>query len=39
MKTIGGPSGAPKHLNSFAGNFVNLVFAISAQFAGAVATP
>jgi len=39
LKSIGGPSGAPKHLNSFAGNFVNLVFAISAQFAGAVATP
>lgn len=39
MKSIGGSSGAPKNLNSFCGNFVNLVFAISAQFAGAVATP
>ena len=39
LKSIGGPSDAPRHLNSFAGNFVNLVFAISAQFAGAVATP
>lgn len=39
LKSIGGPSGAPKHINSFAGNFVNLVFAISAQFAGAVSTP
>lgn len=39
LKSIGGPSDAPKHLNSFAGNFVNLVFALSAQFAGAVATP
>lgn len=39
MKSIGGSSGAPKNLNSFCGNFVNLVFAISSQFAGAVATP
>ena len=39
LKSIGGTSSAPKHLNSFAGSFVNLVFAISAQFAGAVATP
>lgn len=39
LKTIGGPSVAPKNLNSFCGNFVNLVFAISSQFAGAVATP
>lgn len=39
LKTLGAPSTAPKNLNSFAGNFVNLVFAIAAQFAGAVATP
>lgn len=39
MQTVGAPSTAPKNLNSFAGNFVNLVFAIAAQFAGAVATP
>ena len=39
MKSIGGSSGPPKNLNSFCGNFVNLVFAISSQFAGAVATP
>lgn len=39
LKTIGAPSTAPKNLNSFAGNFINLVFAIAAQFAGAVATP
>ena len=39
MKTIGGSSGAPKNLNSFCGNFINLVFAVSSQFAGAVATP
>lgn len=36
---IGGISGAPKNLHSFAGGFVNLVFAIAAQFAGAVSTP
>ena len=39
LKSIGGPSSAPKHLKSFIGNFVNLVFSISSQFAGAVATP
>lgn len=39
LTTIGAPSTAPKNLNSFAGNFVNLVFAVAAQFAGAVATP
>lgn len=35
---LGGESRAPKHLESFCGSFVNLVFAVSAQFAGAVAT-
>ena len=39
LKSIGAPSTEPKNLHSFAGNFINLVFAISAQFAGAVATP
>ena len=39
IKNIGGPSGPPTNLDSFAGNFINLVFAIAAQFAGAVATP
>lgn len=39
LTTIGAPSTAPKNLNSFAGNFVNLMFAVAAQFAGAVATP
>ena len=39
LKTIGAPSTAPKNLNSFCGNFINLVFAVAAQFAGAVATP
>lgn len=35
---LGGESKAPKHLASFCGSFINLVFAISSQFAGAVAT-
>lgn len=39
MKTVGGTSGAPKHLKSFIGGFINLVFAVSAQLCGAVATP
>lgn len=38
LTTLGGESKAPKHLNSFCGSFVNLIFAISSQFAGAVAT-
>ena len=38
MKSLGGESQAPKHLNSFCGTFINFVFAISSQFAGAVAT-
>lgn len=38
LTTLGGESKAPKHLASFCGSFVNLVFAISSQFAGAVAT-
>lgn len=36
---IGGGSGAPHNLDSFAGSFVNLCFAIASQFAGAVSTP
>lgn len=39
LTTLGGESLAPKHLDSFCGSFVNLVFAISAQFAGACGTP
>lgn len=39
LKGIGGTSAAPQHLHSFCGSFVNLVFAIAAQFAGAVSTP
>lgn len=39
LTSIGGGSGAPHNLDSFCGSFINLVFAISAQFAGAVSTP
>lgn len=39
LSGLGGTSDAPKHLDSFAGSFVNLVFAASAQVAGAIATP
>ncbi len=38
MKGLGGESAKPNHLTSFCGNFINLVFAIASQFAGAVAT-
>lgn len=38
LSKLGGESKAPQHLASFCGSFINLVFAISAQFAGAVAT-
>lgn len=38
LQPIGGLSAKPKNLDSFCGIFVNLVFAISSQFAGAVAT-
>jgi len=38
LKEIGGLSAKPKNLDSFCGTFINLVFAVSAQFAGAVAT-
>ena len=39
LKSIGSSSVAPTNLDSFCGEFVNLVFAIAAQFAGAVSTP
>lgn len=39
LKGLGGTSDAPKTLQSFAGGFVNLVFAASAQVLGAIATP
>lgn len=38
MKDLGGESQAPNHLESFCGSFINLIFAISSQFAGAVAS-
>ena len=38
IENIGGLSAHPQNLDSFCGMFVNLVFAVSAQFAGAVAT-
>ena len=38
LKDLGGLSATPKNLASFCGTFVNLLFAISSQFAGAVAT-
>lgn len=38
LKGFGGESKAPKHLSSFNGGFVNLIFALSSQFCGAVAT-
>lgn len=39
MKKLGGTTEAPKHLQSFLGGYINLVFAVSAQLCGAVATP
>lgn len=37
MLKLGGESSAPKHLESYCGSFINLIFAISSQFSGAVA--
>ena len=37
-KSVGGVSGAPKNLQSFCGGFVNLVYQIASNFAGAIAT-
>ncbi|MCK9629771.1 MAG: anaerobic ribonucleoside-triphosphate reductase [Bacteroidales bacterium] len=39
MKGLGGEAGAPKHLSSFCGNYVNLMFALSSQLLGAVGAP
>ena len=39
LESIGGISSAPTNLQSFNGSFVNLVFAVASQFAGAVSTP
>lgn len=39
LTKIGGSSSAPKHLDSFCGSFINLIFLVAGQFAGATATP
>lgn len=39
LTKLGGSTKAPAHLQSFLGSFINLVFAVSAQLCGAVATP
>ena len=38
IKDLGGLSASPKNLDSYCGMYVNLIFAIAGQFAGAVAT-
>ena len=38
LKDLGGLSATPQNLDSFCGIFINLCFAISSQFAGALAT-
>ncbi len=37
LKGLGGLSAAPENIDSYCGMFVNLIFAVSSQFAGAVA--
>lgn len=37
-KSLGGTSGAPQNLQSFCGTFVNLIYQIASNFAGAIAT-
>ena len=37
-ESLGGDSKAPQHLETFCGGFINLVFLVASQFAGAVAT-
>ena len=39
LKGLGGESVAPTDLKSFCGEFINLVYSVSSQFMGAVATP
>ena len=39
LKNLGGQSVAPTDLKSFCGEFINLVYSVSSQFMGAVATP
>ena len=38
IRSMGGLSASPKNIDSFCGMFVNFIFAVSSQFAGAVAT-
>ena len=39
LKKLGGQSKAPTDLKSYCGEFINLVYSVSSQFMGAVATP
>ena len=39
LVNLGGPSKPPTDLKSFCGEFINLVYSVSSQFLGAVATP
>ena len=39
LRKLGGVSVAPTDLKSFCGEFINLVYSVSSQFMGAVATP
>lgn len=39
LKKLGGQSKAPTDLKSYCGEFINLVYSVSSQFAGACATP
>lgn len=39
LRGLGGESVAPTDLKSFCGEFINLVYSVSSQFMGAVATP
>lgn len=39
LRMLGGQSVAPTDLKSFCGEFINLVYSVSSQFMGAVATP
>lgn len=39
LKKLGGQSIAPTDLKSYCGEFINLVYSVSSQFMGAVATP
>jgi ribonucleoside-triphosphate reductase len=38
LTKLGGESKAPKNIDSFCGSFINLVFSLASQFAGAIAT-